>query len=261
MEHLQGTLSRYLQISQPRPIREDQVHENPYHTAERLQAHGLPSRFAIKGFHMESLYRPLHPVGGDLLIAIPRGKKLLVAVADVSGHDLGAALGATLVRGLLRREAETSASLREILFNLDQVLEAELLPGWFTTMFLGEIDPEMGLLRFVGAGHPPQLLAHPDQEEPIRLDSSTCGLGLGLAEAEERVVQWSPNSTLLLYSDGVDSIYGGGIPAEARLTELIQRGKISPLEDLRARLSEDMKARAEDLSDDVSVLLVRASQD
>lgn len=259
MEHLKGTVSRFLHLTSSAPAPEEDI-ENPYETAERFQSFTLPRPGDLEGLELESIYRPLHPVGGDLLAVFPRPTGALVAVADVSGHDLGAALGMTMVRGLLRRESLSGAGLAEILSHLDATLEGEFPPGWFASMFLAEIDHKAEVLRFSGAGHPPLLLDRPGSEEPLLLPSSSCGLGLGLTQPEETTMPWLPGSTLLLYSDGLDCPLGGGHQAEQTLTHLLRKGRGLPLRQLRGRILEELEADPAKVSDDVSLLLVRAPQ-
>lgn len=258
LEHLKGTVSRFFHIRDTAPLPEGHASENPYESAERFQSFLLPRPDQTPELEIESLYRPLHPVGGDLLAVLPRESGTLLAIADVSGHDLGAALGMTMVRGLLRREASTPASLAEILENLDALLEQEFPPGWFASMFLAEVDLAAGLLRFSGAGHPPLLVQSPRREEITLLSSSACGLGLGLTEAEERTLAWDPGSTLLLYSDGLDAPLGGGQRAEEELAGLLDWGRDQSLSSLRGRLVSRLESTPDALSDDLSALLVRA---
>ena len=90
------------------------------------------------------------------------GDRVGVLVADLSGHNVAAALHTAMVRAIVRREAEQAASPGEVLARLNDQLVRDLPDEHFATAFLGWFDPHAGRLDYANAGHPPAALREPD---------------------------------------------------------------------------------------------------
>ncbi|NLW50048.1 MAG: SpoIIE family protein phosphatase [Candidatus Brocadiaceae bacterium] len=147
--------------------------------------------------------RPARHVGGDLFDYWVRGDHLCLVIADVSGHDLGAALMAAAVRSVMRSESAHRRSVAGLLEQVNRALfddlaNAELL----VSAFYAEIDRASAVMTFGRAGHP----------KPLRLQSGraenldTAGTLLGLCEDgqfEERAVRLTPGDAIVLYTDGL----------------------------------------------------------
>ena len=257
VEHLEGAVSSFLARG-PRHA-ERLTPEAQLASAARVQEGWVPAPDAIPGLELQSLFHPLHPAGGDTLIALSRGTRALVGVADVTGHDVGAGLGAAALRALLRQGVAQGVPLATLLLEADQVLQHELPPGWFVTLLLCELDLAAATLRFAGCGHPPALLDDPAQVAPVFLDSRTCALGLGVGGAEVTTVPFPEGATLLLYTDGAEPAYGSGARAVATLAERLRQARGGSLASLRGALARDLEGAgsAGYASDDATVLLVR----
>jgi serine phosphatase RsbU (regulator of sigma subunit) len=93
-------------------------------------------------------------VGGDLYDWVVRPDKTIAfIVADVSGHDLAAALIASACHAYFRTCALNAASLEDLVLAMDRNLRADLTCGRFVTAVLGFIDPGLGETRLFSAGH------------------------------------------------------------------------------------------------------------
>jgi serine phosphatase RsbU (regulator of sigma subunit) len=147
-------------------------------------------------------------VGGDYLDILPCGtERLLLGLGDVSGKGMSAALLMASLHANLRAYAETGVGLEEMAARLNAAVHRQVGGVRFITLFLAELDPRGGRVRFVNAGHPPALLRRADGE----IESlATGGLLLGvLPEVDYAAGETTLNAgdTLMIYSDGVSEAH------------------------------------------------------
>ena len=140
----------------------------------------------------------------DLLFPLP-GERIGVAIGDVSGHGLQAALVMAEARAFLRAFVQTITSLPEALNLLNDFLVPDMSGGKFMSMFAAVIDTESGAMEWVNAGHNPPLLYRAATKELLPLEATGRILGI-LEDAAYRAgaeTVLEPGDVLLLYTDGV----------------------------------------------------------
>lgn len=224
--------------------------------ARALQRHGLPPADRIPGHRLAHVYRPLHDVGGDLLGAWSTSTRATLAVGDASGHDAGSAMLSAMARAILARGAREGRPLEALAAELDEAIECEAPVGWFLTHFLVRLIPTEDRLEFLGGGHPPALLQLPHQPGVLALDSVTAGAGMRGVGQPAGHAPWPRGATLLLYTDGLEELYGG-LRARAALSERLAAARDLPVEELRATLLEDHERTWDVHADDVTALIIR----
>lgn len=153
---------------------------------------------AIPGFQIQSVYEPFGEVGGDFYQIMPLvDGSLLIAIGDVSGKGVPAAMMVSLLVGTLHALAETTTSPGELLAGLNRLVQGRS-HGGFTTCLILRIAAD-GWATFANAGH----------ISPYRNGRElTCenGLPLGLVPAPsyaESGFQLGPGDRLTLVTDGV----------------------------------------------------------
>ena len=231
-------------------VRKSQL-ESEQMAARKIQQTLIPQALEpLPGYEMKTFYQPFRDVGGDYfdVIDLPDGRTLL-AVADVSGKGMAAALLAAniqaLVRSIASDEAEPLALARRINQHLIRYTPIE---SFATAVFL-LLDRSSGELTYVNAGHnKPILFAH----GAVKLLEPT-GMPLGLfrdAMYEAKTATLSSGDSLLLFTDGLTDSIAGADPEACLCTVLADSvGKtMSNLESL-----VDAKLR----QDDVTILLVK----
>ncbi len=175
--------------------------------AQQIQKSFLPdSAPAIAGVDIAGRCISAAHVGGDYYdFFLRNGQTVDVVIADVSGHSVGAALIMSEVRTLLRAEANSLRSPRDILETLNILLYDDLTRAeLFITMFYVKYNAETGILSYSNAGHNHPVLQPGDGRPPRELDAE--GLILGVKKDilfEERAVTLSTGDILLLYTDGL----------------------------------------------------------
>ncbi len=183
-----------------------QLIERDYEVAARIQRQLLPKIHPCRGrWSTLGLCESAQIVGGDFYDIIEVGRNgLLLAVADVMGKGLPAALFATVFRTLLHAKPDFARSPAAFVDWLNQNLIAELGGlEMIITAQLAYVNFETRELRVAGAGHPPLLIAAPDgtlQE----VYSSGPPLGVDDAQAFDEDRRILPEGArLLLYTDGI----------------------------------------------------------
>jgi len=153
---------------------------------------------AIPGLSIASLYRPAEEVGGDFfqVIAMPGGAALM-ALGDVSGKGLKAAMTVSLIVGTLRTLADYTQSPAEVLRGLNRRLLGRT-DGGFATCLVARIDPD-GETTIANAGH---LAPFRDREELPVAGSLPLGLTAD-ANYDELIFALHEGETLTFYTDGI----------------------------------------------------------
>jgi sigma-B regulation protein RsbU (phosphoserine phosphatase) len=149
--------------------------------------------------------------GGDYFDYILRpgptgSRRLCVAVGDVVGHGISAALLMTTVRALLRSRLDRQGSIAEAVCDVNRLLCRDTTPsGSFVTLFLLEADPFSGALEWVRAGHDPAVFYDASEDHLQELNGP--GMALGVDEAcgylSGSLTGWAAGDAILIGTDGV----------------------------------------------------------
>ncbi|HXH28146.1 MAG TPA: PP2C family protein-serine/threonine phosphatase [Candidatus Polarisedimenticolia bacterium] len=213
-----------------------------------------------QGWSLWSYTRPANDVGGDLVdyLELPSGR-IGVALGDVAGKGLGAALLMAKLQATLRSLAPECPSLADLGARLNAILFRDGLENRFATLFYLEITPGSARLRYLNAGHNPPLIQRGDGQEPLGASSRPLGMLPGAAYAEGSV-DLAPGDLLVVYSDGlVEAENAGGEEFGAeRLRRLLPhlRGQEAEAAGRRVLGEVDRFARGERVRDDLSLVTV-----
>jgi serine phosphatase RsbU (regulator of sigma subunit) len=185
-----------------RELQVKQRMEDELALARKIQASLLPNEPPFySGCAIMGLNVPSSEVGGDYFDFISlESKKLGLAIADVAGKGLAAALTMAGFRAALRSEARHSIQPPQVMHKVNHFVH-ESAPGSFVTAFYGILSGWR--LNYVNAGHNPPILLHEDGEYELL---ETGGLVLGFEEEqyfEGGEAMMSPGDTVLFYTDGV----------------------------------------------------------
>jgi sigma-B regulation protein RsbU (phosphoserine phosphatase) len=198
--------------------------------AQRIQAQLLPvGPLRAEGFDLFGISVPCDETGGDYFDFLPeRDGTLRVAVGDVAGHGVPAALIMSSARASLRAVSPHQPDLAVCLSNVNEHLERDLEPGQYMTMFAAELLPGSRSFRYVCAGHPPPLV--------VRTDGTLewlerTGMGLGIeAGASFRCggpVELAPGDVLFAFTDGITE--ASPAPEGAKERDLFETDRLASL--------------------------------
>ena len=156
----------------------------------------------VPGFAFETAWHPAGAVAGDWFDFIDLGNQRYgIALADVSGKGMPAALLMSATRAILRSIAPLYSSPAETLEHLNRTRTEDFPTGKFVTMVYGVLDAATREITLASAGHlRPLLINH--HCSYVELDTGL-PLGLGRSSYPESTVTLNPGTQLLLYTDGI----------------------------------------------------------
>jgi sigma-B regulation protein RsbU (phosphoserine phosphatase) len=103
-----------------------------------------------------------------------------IAVGDVVGHGVAAAMLMATARGILRSQCQEPGTLADLLNNMNVLLIEDTGGERYMTMLLMTIDAVSGQLRWATAGHEPPFVY--DQKTESFIDFNGSGYPLGMIE-------------------------------------------------------------------------------
>lgn len=150
-------------------------------------------------------YLPHRQVGGDYYDMIRVGAhELVIAVADVSGKGMAAALLMSNFQATLRALLQyTEEPLDELVHDLNDKVFTNARGERFVTLFLGRIDRRTGRMRYVNAGHNAPLMHHKGSITELTTGSIALGMMQKLPFLSLGECELPPGCTLLCYTDGL----------------------------------------------------------
>src|SRR5690348_9503181 len=156
----------------------------------------------IPGFAFEMAWHPAGAVAGDWFDVIDLGNQRYgIALADVSGKGMSAALLMSATRSLLRSVAPLYASPAQTLEHLNRALTEDFPMGKFVTMVYGVLEPASRTFTLASAGHLRPLLMN-GTSRFLEVDTGL-PLGLGISSYPQHTVTLAQETRLLLYTDGI----------------------------------------------------------
>jgi len=200
--------------------------------AQEVQQNLLPLEIPVlAGFDISATAIYCDETGGDYFDFFPCDKdceNLGVAIGDVSGHGVPAALLMTTVRALLRMRSSQPGSMAEVVTSVNRHLTADTYEdGRFMTLLYLNIDQVNRSLRWVRAGHEPGIFYDPATDTFEEL------LGPGIALGVDEEWQYEENERgglatgqiILLGTDGIWETHkaNGEMFGKHRLYEIIRQ--------------------------------------
>lgn len=175
------------------------------HIAHEIQSSLMaPSELRNGGWEIDAISIPAREVGGDFYEYIPYFGDVNsiggIAIGDVSGKGIPAALQMAVVRTIFRIEARRRILPAETLNKVNQSLQTEM-PSGMVTLLYAFVDPRQSTMHFANAGHNYPILLNSHVSE-LKL----AGLPLGIydeTEYEEQSVEVPPGTSVIFYTDGV----------------------------------------------------------
>lgn len=147
--------------------------------------------------------RPANNVGGDLIDYVRVGEdRFGVALGDVSGKGLPAALLMAKLQATLRALATESPSLAELAAKINGIFHRDSLPRSFASLVYLELASLSGKIQIVNAGHLPPIIVR--KGEVTFMDKGDRGLGISPESSYRRLeVELASGDFFIIYSDGV----------------------------------------------------------
>jgi len=216
----------------------------------------------VSGLDLAGFNAPCRTVGGDYygFFTYP-GRRVALALGDVSGKGMPAALMVMAFEARLRVLAEDPGNAASLVQRLNKVTCANCPSNRFITFFYGILDPSKGDLSFANAGHnPPVLVRASGKVEMLEGGGPVLGI-LDIAQYPEERTKFGPGDLLVIYSDGVteansttEEEYG-----EERLIEVLTRHRNEPADTIVKAVMDSVAqfALGAPQADDITVVVAK----
>jgi sigma-B regulation protein RsbU (phosphoserine phosphatase) len=245
--------------------------------ASEVQAQLYPKTIPIvRTLRVTGLCEPARMVSGDYYdYQNLADNRLAIAIGDVAGKGISAALLMATIQSAMRMELRSSLemaapsnvprngtrlSTARMVTELNQQLHATTAPEKFATFCIALYDDDSGIITYTNAGHLPPILIR--NGDATRLDVNGTVVGaFPRSQYDESKIQLLSGDLLIWYTDGItepENEYGEMF-GEERLIELVAKHAAS---DDRKIIDTVMLAVRQwtglpELSDDMTMLLAR----
>ncbi len=180
-----------------------------FEVARRVQLGLLPSESpAVEGLDVAGLCVPANEVGGDYYdYFLLEDGRLAIAVGDVSGKGVGAAIYMTLTKSYMVTQSSRASEPVRLLARVNDHLKRNLARGSFVTMAFAVLDVGLRRLTYVRAGHNSPLLVRANGEGDfltapgVALGATGSRIFESITKAE--TIDLRRGDLILLYTDGV----------------------------------------------------------
>lgn len=158
-----------------------------------------------KRMDVSAKYTPRHEVGGDYYDFIPLGEdEYIICIGDVSGKGVSAAMLMANFQATLRTLFQyRKFSMKELVEELNERVMRSAKGEKFITFFVAHYDAKSRKMTYVNAGHNHPFVTNGRNVQS--LDQGCIGLGMldHLPFVNVGETELSPNTTMVLYTDGV----------------------------------------------------------
>ncbi len=204
---------------------------------------------------------PAKDVGGDFYDYFILGQnRLALAIGDVSGKGVPAAMFMSVSRTMLKAVASAGGTAGEILTHVNEVLAEEGSESMFVTLFFAILDTRSGHVEYCAAGHDEVfVLAGSEPARQLTPNGPAIGLFPGVSYPTLSLAL-EPGDSMLLATDGVTEAFNpeGAQFGRDRLEALLNGAEDRSAEALVAAVNEAVTgfAAGADRSDDTTCLAV-----
>lgn len=226
---------------------------------QRFQPSSPPQ---LDGYEFQGISFSCYEIGGDYYDFIQRHDgRMLLALGDVSGKGTAAALLMSSLHAAIHAQVSAGSPLEEIVNSVNQYLADNTPANRFVTLFIAELDPLAGTLKYINAGHNPPLVGRADG---TIAQLSSGGFPLGImsgAEFQTGETILERGESLVVYSDGVSE--ANNIRDEEfgleRLSSVVRSNLESSASGLRDKVESALSAftQTAPANDDITLVIVK----
>jgi putative ABC transport system permease protein len=208
---------------------------------------------------------PARGIGGDYydFLDLDNGQ-IGIALADVAGKGVAAALIMSVVQASLRSLASSNgSSLSDLAGRMNRLLHRATAANSYATFFYAQFDEQRRRLRYVNAGHNPPFLLRYGNGAHIE-ELATGGMIIGMfaqSSYEEAALDVRAGDVLMLFSDGVTEAHNPSEDefGEERVKDVLRRSAHLPINDMAAQILAELKTWMRDAPqhDDLTFVLMK----
>jgi len=222
----------------------------------------LPSAMpAIRGCELAARWTPAFGIGGDFFDVLRfSDARVGLAIADVIGKGLPAALLMSNLQAAVRAFASSTAQPEDVCISVNRLLCRNIAAGKFVTFCYAVVDTDQRTVSFANAGHNPPILLHRDGSVD-RLN--TAGLVLGVNadwQYTGGVYPLDAGDRLVCFTDGITEAEDSSREqfGDARLLDTVRRHQRGTADTLVQAVSDAVVAWTGGVAQDDATLLAVA---
>jgi serine phosphatase RsbU (regulator of sigma subunit) len=245
--------------------KEQETKASEMEVAHEIQSSLMPPSEIVTGtWSLAAKSIPARDVGGDFYEYIPHLDQGIggVAIGDVAGKGIPAALQMAVVRTLFRVEARRRIFPAETLMSVNMALQAERSFGMVTLLY-GFVDQSSSTLHLSNAGHNYPIILNGTLHE-VRMPGLPLGIDDGI-EYEEKQVYIAPGTSIIFYTDGVIEAMNseGELYGFPRLRDAVIKNQNSAPREMVDLILSEVATFAEGApqSDDITVVVIQHHRD
>lgn len=236
--------------------------------AAKVQLSLLPKEVPkIQGYDIATISIPAIEAGGDYYDFVNlSNNKIGIAIGDVSGKGVGAAIYMTLTKGILQANAEEDVSPKNVLAKVNRLLYKTIEKNTFVSMFYAILDFQHHKITYARAGHTPGILTNKNTGGTKLLISK--GMALGLEEGNvfnstliEDSFEINSGDVFVLYTDGFTEAMNERYEefGEERFLKLIEHNRNHSSKEIINILVKEVKKFADNFPqhDDMTMVIIK----
>jgi serine phosphatase RsbU (regulator of sigma subunit)/DNA-binding GntR family transcriptional regulator len=233
------------------------------------QASFPPRSFSIPRLSCETFYQPARGIGGDYYDFLSlSGGRWGIAIGDVSGKGIGAALLMASLQASLRAQAlHPHLDLTALIGDVNRLVYTSSPTAFFASLFYAEYEPASRMLQYVNAGHNPPIVVRPQMEscELLHLRAEAMPIGMFVdTQFAATTFQLAKDDILVAYTDGITEAANasGELWGLERLERLLRScSRMAPNEIVERILAEVSEfANGEPQRDDVTLVVMKVQE-
>jgi serine phosphatase RsbU (regulator of sigma subunit) len=233
------------------------------------QAFFPPQSFSIPCLSCETFYQPARGIGGDYYDFLSlSGGRWGIAIGDVSGKGIGAALLMASLQASLRAQAlHPHLDLTTLMGDVNRLVHESSPTTFFASLFYAEYQPSSRTLRYVNAGHNPPIIVRPRVEScelfHLRAEAVPIGMFADTPFAAKNF-QLEKGDILVAYTDGVTEAANpsGELWGLESLERLLRSSSQKAPKEIVERILTEVSdfANGEPQRDDVTLVVVKVQK-
>lgn len=218
-------------------------------------------RFVSGVLDLSADMRPARDVGGDFYdYFMLDERRVAIAIGDVCGKGIPAALFMAVAITALRNAAQREADVASTLARVNDALCRDNDANMFATVFYGVLDLRTGVLEYGNCGHNAPYVLSGGKRKSLPATGIPVGLMADRA-VKSALMVLNPGDSLVLFTDGVTEAMNKAEQefGKERLEALLDDAGAIPAVDLLQRIyaEVDTFAAGEDQADDITCLALR----
>jgi sigma-B regulation protein RsbU (phosphoserine phosphatase) len=242
---------------------EKQKLEKDLELARSIQQNLLPTKFPKSSdYQIAAINRTAKMVGGDYFDIIELdNNRLLIAIADVSGKGIQAALLMANLQAFLKSIYKQNYKLNEASNFLNDLVSENTTNGSFITFFWGILDKRSKDFTYVNMGHNPPLLIRENSISKLKKGGMILGVLKTIIPYDFEKIELKSNDTLVLFTDGITEAMNDNNEeySDERLEELCINNSKLEANEILSKILKDVENHSKNAeqSDDITCLVLK----